>query len=183
MKTWMTLIGLLLAGTATATEPPSLLLYMNPHEYGHEVNIGMKPYFSKWVARGAAVETAARKVLSSHFRDVDVCEGNKAADVIATISPHLNYNPAPGRYYARVKVRFYLGNGQLLGTLNATGHHDAPINSAFTDADVRLAFEQAMQDIAAQYVADATIQDNLQKNMQSEFTRMPCEMVGMIPDK
>ena len=183
MKVWTTLIGLLLATSATAAEPPSLLLYMNPHEYGNEVSIGMKPYFSKWVARGAAVEMAASKVLAAHFRQVGLCEGNKAADVIAAISPQLNYNPAPGRYYARVKVRFYMGNGQWLGSLKATGQHAAPINSAFTDDDVRQAFEQAMQDIAGQYVADATIQENLHKAMQSDFTRMPCEMVGMIPDK
>lgn len=183
MRTWMALVGMLLAGTVSAVEPPSLLLYINPQEYGHEVNIGMKPYFSKWVARGPAVEAAARNALAPHFRNVEVCEGNKAADVIAAISPQLNYNPVSERYYAKVKVRFYTGDGKALDSLHATGYHVAPINSVFIDNDVRLAFEDAMQNIAGQYVADGTMQVNLHQAMQSDFTRMPCEMVGMIPGK
>jgi hypothetical protein len=178
----MTLIGLLFAGEAAAAEP-SLLLYINPQEYNHDVNIGLKPYYSRWVSRGPAAEAAARKTLGPHFQTVDVCEGNKTADVIVSISPRIEYNPAPQRYYARVKVRFYMGDGRVLGTLKATGHHEGWINSPFADDDVRLAFEDAMQNIAGQYAADSTIQANLHQAMQSDFTRTPCEMVGAIPGK
>jgi hypothetical protein len=183
MKTLVFAIGLLLAGTSVAAGPPSLLLYINPHEYTQETYIGMKPYFSKWVSKGPAAMAAARKGLTPLFKSVDVCEGNKAADVIATISPSLNYNPAPDRYYAKLKVRFYSGDGKLLGSLTANGYRTAPINSAFSDGDAQLAFEDAMHGIATQYTADAALQQNLQLAMQSDFTPMPCEMVGMIPGK
>lgn len=183
MKTWITLLGLIPAATAIAAEQQSLLLYINPHEYSRETNIGMKPYFSKWVVNGPAAVAAAEKALAPLFSSVGVCEGNKSADVIATISPQLNYNPVPGRYYAKVKVRFHGGDGRLLGSLQTTGRYDAPINSAFSDKDIQLAFEKAMQDVATRYGADIELQDNLRRAMQSDFTRMPCEMVGMIPGK
>lgn len=183
MKTLISMLALLLAGTAAAAEQQNLLLYINPHEYSQEAYLGMKPYFSKWVATGPSAMAAAQKTLAPLFKSVGICEGNKAADVIATISPQLYYNPVPDRYYAKVKVRFYTGDGKLLGSLNATGHRTAPINSAFSDADAQLAFENALQDIATQYPADATLQTGLHQAMQSDFTRMPCEMVGMIPGK
>lgn len=183
MKTLISMMLLLFAGTAVAAEQQSLLLYINPHEYSQESYLGMKPYFSKWVANGPAAMAAAIKTLGPLFKNIDVCEGNKAADLIATISPQLSYNPVPDRYYAKLKVRFYTGDGKLLGSLKATGYRMAPINSMSSDADAQLAFENAMQDIAAQYAADTGLQAALQQAMQSDFTRMPCEMVGMIPGK
>ncbi len=183
MRILMLMIWLLFMKSATAADQPSLLLYISPQEYKHEVSIGMKPYYSRWVARGPALEQAARKTLSAHFRNVDVCEGNKAGDVIATLSPQLSYNPAPGRYYAKVKVAFHTGDGRLLGTLKATGQRDASIVSSFIEEDVRLAYEDAMQHIAELYSADTAMQENLRQALQADFTHMPCEMVGMIPGK
>jgi hypothetical protein len=183
MRTLISMIALLLAGTSVAAEQQSLLLYINPHEYSRESYLGMKPYFSKWVTTGPAAMAAARKTLGPLFKSIDVCEGNKAADVIATISPQLYYNPVPDRYYAKVKVRFYTGDGKLLNSFSASGYRTAPINSAFSDTDAQKAFEDAMHDIATQYGADNALQQSLQQAMQSDFTHMPCEMVGMIPGK
>ncbi len=183
MKILIATLGLLMFEAASAADQPSLLLYINAKEYSHETNIGMKPYFSRWVARGPAVEAAALKTLTPHFKTVGVCENTQAADVIAWISPKLNYNPAPGRYYAGVKVHFYLGDGRLLGSVQATGEHDAPINSVFVDNDVRLAYEDAMQKIVTKFTADATLQQAMQTGLQTDFTRMPCAMVGVLSNR
>ena len=134
-------------------------------------------------AAGPALEAAERKTLAPHFSGVDMCEGNRAADVIATMRSSISYNPVPGRYNASVKVRFYSGDGKLLGKLHAHGQRDAAINSSFIDDDVRLAFEAAMQNIADKFTQDTALNQAIQASMQADPTHMPCSMVGLVPGK
>lgn len=183
MKILFAFSGLVLAGSAIAAEPPSLLIYINPQEYSHEVNLGLKPIINKWVARGPAAEAAALKKLAPHFKSVEVCEDNKTADVIATIKPYLSYSAVPGRYNTKVSVRFYKADGKFLGRIKTSGKHEASLNSVFADNDVRLAFEDAMQNMVDLYMADQKLQDAMQQVPQEGMTPMPCEMVGAIPSK
>jgi hypothetical protein len=183
MRVLFTFLGWVLAGSAVAAEPPSLLIYINPQEYSHEVKLGLQPIINKWVARGPATEAAALKVLAPHFKSVDVCEGNKAANVIASIKPYLSYSAAPERYNTKVSVRFYRTDGKLLGRIKTSGKHDASLNSVFVDNDVRLAFEDAMQNMVKLYTTDQKLQDAIHQAQQEDLTPMPCEMVGAIPAK
>lgn len=141
----------------------------------------MKPYFSHWVARGPAVEAAARKSLATHFSSIAMCQGNMAADVLAVIVPKIHYNPVPGRYKTKVTVVFLSGDGKPLGNLVASGQFDAPINSVYIEDDISRAFEDAMSGIAVQFASNSHLQQGVQQLMQGDMTRMPCEMATVLP--
>jgi len=159
---------------------PSVLIYINPNEYSHEVHVGYRPYFSAWISRGPMLEKAATDALKPHFSEAGLCEGNNTADVIVWLKPSLTYNPI-GRYYARVRAKFYLGDGKHLGDLKATGKHDGAMGSSFVEEEVRQAYDNAMQDIARQYAADGKLHEAIRSSLAKDITKMPCAMVSMIP--
>lgn len=179
------LLTLLLSGGAASAlaqdgTEPSVLLYINPHEYSHEVHVGYRPYFSAWIRRGPMLEKAATEALKPNFSKLDLCEGSNTADVIVWLKPSLTYNPI-GRYYARVRANFYLGDGKHLGDLKATGKYDGTMGSSFVEEEVQQAYGNAMQDIARQYAADGKLREAIRSGLAKDITKMPCAMVSMIP--
>jgi hypothetical protein len=95
----------------------------------------------------------------------------------------VRYSAVPGRYNTKVSVRFYRADGKFLGRIKTAGKYDAPLDSVFVENYVRLAFEDAMQNATNEYLADQKLQNDVQQARQSDLTPMPCEMVGMIPEK
>jgi len=180
------LLGLaLLAGSVSGAmagdgSEPSLLIYISPHEYNHEVRIGAHPYYTAWVLRGPLVEKAARTALQPLFREVDSCDGSNSADVIVWLKPQLSYNPALGRYYVQIKAQFHLGNANHLATLKATGQYDGFLGSVYVDSQVQQAYADAMQDIVRQYAADANLHEAIRSGLAKGITRSPCGMVPLI---
>lgn len=182
MRRLLAFAGLLVAGSAIA-DPASLLIYINPHEYSHDVKLSMQPMLNKWVTRGPLLEAAAQKELAPHFSSVDMCEDNKTADVVASLKPYLSYSALPGTYNAKVSVRFYSADGKFLGRIKASGKQDGPLNTEFADKFTGQAFEDAMKHVAEMFSADQKLQDAIQNASKQDSKAMPCEMVGAIPQR
>jgi hypothetical protein len=185
MKYWMVcataLLGLLSSGLAVAENKPEALIYISPHEYSHEVRLGVPPYFSKWMLKGPAVEAAAREALAPHFSSVALCDGVSGADVLVWVKPNVTYNPGIKRYYAQIKAQFHLGSGKQFGVYKATGEVEGAIGSVYADQAVKQAFTLAMQDIVRQYLADSAAQQALATALGQSQTKVPCALIGAIP--
>lgn len=166
-----------IAGEAHA---PSMLIYIDPQEYAHDVRLAIHPYYGAWVKKGQLLETAALGAMQSNSNAVGLCEGNNSADVIVWLIPQLSYNPVGG-YYAQVKARFYIGDARYAATLKALGQHDGNIDSAYITDWAQLAFIAAMQDIMKQYATDSRLQETIRSSMANDVPHAPCAMVSIIP--
>lgn len=182
MKRWILLAALFLPiGTLLAEDKPSLLIYQNPQEYAHEVRLGLLPYYSRWVVKGPAVSAAARQALADSFASIDICDGSSTADVLVWLRSSISYNPMPGLYYTKVTAQFHLGSGKYLGTLQGEGRQSGPLLSVYADDLVRMAFDAAMRDIAAQYAANAPMQQAVAAAQVGDDTKAPCALIGALP--
>ena len=186
MKHWTVcvaaLLGLLAADLSMAEDQPEALIYISPQEYSHEVRLGVPPYFSRWMLKGPAVEAAARETLAPHFSSVALCDGVSGADVLVWVKPNITYNPGIKRYYAQIKAQFHLGSGKQFGAYKATGEVEGAIGSAYADQAVKQAFSLAMQDIVRQYLADTAAQQTLTAALAQHQTKVPCALIGAIPN-
>lgn len=186
MKRWIAGFAALLAlsgqGSAQAEGLPDALIYISPHEYTHEVRLGVPPYFSGWVMKGPVVEAAAREALGPLFSRVDLCDGSSGADVVVWVKPQLNYNPLVKRYYAKVKAQFHLGNGKQVGVYKAMGEQEGAIASVYADQQVRQAYDEAMRDIVRQFNADTAAQQAIADAHAANQTKSPCALIGAIPN-
>jgi hypothetical protein len=166
-------------GASQAQDPkPDLLFYIHPNEYRHEVRLGFVPYYIVWARKGPALEKAASMALQPHFGQIGMCEGGNSADAVVWLQPELTYSPPVATYYAEVTARFFRADGKPIGTLKATGTQRAEIGSLLVEQRVQLAFDKALQDIAAQYAADA----KLQQAIVPDLNRTPCAMVALVPN-
>ncbi len=186
MKRWMTSLSVLLAlagqGSAHAEGLPEALIYISPHEYTHEVRLGVPPYFSGWVMKGPAVEAAARDALGPLFSKVDLCDGTSGADVLVWVKPQLTYNPGVKRYYAKVKAQFHLGSGKQVGVYKAMGEREGAIGSAYANQQVQQAFDEAMRDVVRQFTADTSAQQAIADARAANQPKAPCALIGAIPN-
>lgn len=185
MKTWMICIAALLgfsaAGLAIAEDKPDALIYISPHEFSHEVRLGVPPYFSKWILKGPAVEAAAREALAPLFSSVELCDGVSGADALVWVKPNVSYNPGIKRYYAQIKAQFHLGNGKQFAVYKATGEWDGTIGSVYADQSVQQAFNVAMREIVQKYLADTAAQQALATAKAQNQAKVPCALIGAIP--
>jgi hypothetical protein len=177
--TGIALLMLLWTGAVQAQETkPSLLLYISPSEYSHEVRLGFVPYYIVWARKGPALEQATRAALQPYFSEIGMCEGSNGADVVVWLQPYLNYSPPAATYYAEVKARFFRADGKPIGTLTAIGSQPGAFGSKLVEAQVQQAFDKAMQDIAAQFSANTAMQQAIDPSL----TRTPCAMVALVPN-
>lgn len=174
------MMGFMTSAAAAETPAPSLLIYINPQEYSHEVRLGYLPYFSAWVRRGPLVEKAAKSMLTPLFKDIALCEGSNAADLIVWLKPQLAYNPIGG-YSAKVVAQFHLGNGKHLGNLTGHGKYYRSMDSGHVEEHAQQAYNDAMQDIARQYPTDNNLLDAIRSGLAKDYTKAPCAMVSMVP--
>lgn len=157
---------------------PSLVMYISPNEYSHEVRLGLLPYYIVWARKGPALERAARTALQSDFGDVTMCEGSNGGDVIVWLQPQLNYSPPVSTYHAKVTAHFFRADGKPIGTLKATGTQQGAIGSRLVDTYVQQAFDHAMRDIAAQFTRNSA----LQQAIDTALPKTPCAMVALVPN-
>lgn len=175
-------LGIPAAGLALADDRPDALIYISPHEFSYEVRLGAPPYFSRWILKGPAVEAAAREALAPHFSAVALCDGVSGADALVWVKPNVTYNPGIKRYYAQIKAQFHLGSGRQYAVYKATGEVDGAIGSVYADQSVQQAFNLAMRDIMQQYLADAAAQQTLAAARAQHQTKVPCALIGAIPN-
>jgi len=186
MKHWHIFVAAMLAmglaGQGMAADKPDALIYINPNEFSHEIRLGVPPYFSQWILKGPVVEAAAREALAPHFASVALCDGVSGADVLVWVKPNVTYNPSIRRYYARLNVQFHLGSGKQFGVYKATGEQDGAIGSIYAEQQVQQAFNAAMADVVRQYLADVSAQQVLTNAMLQNQTKVPCALIGAIPN-
>lgn len=182
-KSWIALAcALTVVNAAQAEDLPSALIYISPHEFSHEVRVGVPPYYSRWVLNGPALEAAAREALAPHFSGLALCDGVSGADVLLWVKPQLTYNAGVKRYYAKVKAQLHLGNGKQVAVYKAMGERDGEIGSVYADRSVQQAYGSAMQDIVRQYLADAATQQAIAQARAENVTKAPCALIGAVPN-
>lgn len=181
MKRFIAALLLCLAavhGVNAEERKANLLMYISSNEYTHEVRLGLIPYYIVWARTGPALERAARSAFQGVFENVAMCEGSNGGDVIVWLQPQLTYSPPMGAFYAKVTARFFRADGKSIGVLQATGLNSAPIGAGLVEARVQVAFDRAMQSIAAQYTADTGLQGNIDRSLH----QAPCAMVALVPN-
>lgn len=181
MKRFIAAILLCLAavhGANAEERKANLLMYISSSEYTHEVRLGLIPFYIVWTRTGPALEQAARNAFQGVFESVSMCEGNNGGDVIVWLQPQLTYSPPLGAFYAQVTARFFRADGKSIGVLQAAGINSAPIGAGLVEARVQVAFDRAMQSVAAQYAADA----GLQAGIDHFLHQAPCAMVALVPN-
>ena len=171
------LLLICLVNAAWAEEQPSLLLYIS-RDTTESKQIGIPPLYSIWVDRVEIAKQAAVKALAPLFREIDQCDGMKQAEVIAKIKPKLMFMPVENSFVTQVSLVFYLGNGQRIGSVKATGQAYGFIDSVYADKIVAKSYEQAMSIIAQEYKADSRLQENLRGGLASGIKTVPCGIVG-----
>jgi hypothetical protein len=176
------LLGMVSGGQAMAEDQADALIYISPHEFSHEVRLGVPPYFSRWILNGPMVEAAAHDALAPHFSNVALCDGTSGADVLVWVKPQLTYNPGIRRYYAKIKAQFHLGSGKQIAVYKATGEQDGAIGSVYADQTVQQAYALAMKDIVSQYLADPAAQQAVAAAKSQHQTKAPCALIGAIPN-
>lgn len=162
---------------------PSLSIYIRPGDYNYEQRLGVIPYYAVWARSGPALEQSARRALTPLFGDVAFCEGNITSDVIVWLEPHLKYIAPTAAFSARVKARFYRGDGKKLGKITATGTQESPVGSRFSDEHIQQAYDKALLDIAAKLQADPAMLHSVSMPMGEDLTKSPCAVVGIFPEK
>lgn len=178
----LAMLGVVVASLAQAQDKPEALIYISPHEFQHEVRLGVPPYFSRWFLKGPTVVAASKHALGPQFSSLELCDGTSGADVLVWVKPSVTYNPTIRVYYAQVKVQFHLGNGKQLAVYKATGEQPGAIASVYAEQQVQQAFTVALQDIARQYEADTHAQQVLADAIGQQQTKVPCAMIGAIPN-
>lgn len=180
MRWWTLLLGgtLLVCAAARAEEAkPNLVIYIAPHEYSHEVRLGIIPVYIIWARNGPALERAARSALKPHFNEIELCQGSNAGDVVVWLKPELRFSGLYATYSADVTAQFYRADGKPIGTLQATGYQQSTIGTLMIQEHVQMAYDKAMQEIARKYAADHA----LQQAIDPTVARSPCAMAPLIP--
>ena len=156
---------------------PNLVMYIAPHEYSHEVRLGIIAVYIIWARNGPALERAARTALKPHFSQIDLCQGSNAGDVVVWLKPELRFSGLYASYSASVTAQFYRADGKPIGTLEATGIQQSSIGTLMIQEHVQMAYDKAMQEIARKYAADSA----LQQAIDPSVAKSPCAMVPLIP--
>lgn len=181
MKRVMAALLMCIAGTGVVLAQdakPEALLYIRPVEYTHEVRLGLVPMFIVWARKGPALELAARRAFEGAFDRVGRCEGNNGADAIIWLESALSYNPTFTSYYAQVTARFFRADGKAIGVVKGSGKYYGAMGSTMIEHSVQGAYHQALQSIAAQYAADASLQGKI----DASLPRSPCALVALVPN-
>jgi len=181
MNYWMACwigIGLLFGMPARAEETkPSLVIYIAPQEYSHDVRLGIIPVYIIWARNGPPLEKAARASLQPYFSDIGLCQGSNSADAVVWLKPELRFSGLYASYSADVTAQFYTGDGKPIGTLKATGVQQSTIGTLMIKEHVQMAYDKAMREIAAKFAADT----RLQQAIPVSGPRSPCAMAPLVP--
>lgn len=156
---------------------PDLLMIIEANEYEHEVRLGFVPHYIVWARKGPALENAARQAFGPSFSDIRMCKSNENADAVIWLQSYLSYNPMMMTYYAKVTARLYRSDGKLLETFTATGTSKDFYGSRLIETYVQAAYDRAMQDIAAQFMANSAAQQGIDRTLPMS----PCSLVTLVP--
>ncbi|HEY3326484.1 MAG TPA: hypothetical protein VGK14_04870 [Novimethylophilus sp.] len=177
--TLLMLLGLCIASFAARSAPAGrVLVYISPQEYAHEIKL-WHFYYNYWFSQGRAIEPVALDALQPMFADIAMCDGNKAADVVVWIKPHMFYNPRMTVYYGTVVADVYSGSGKPVATYKADVQHNGYLD-VLPAAQINATYRAAMQEIVRQMQADNAMQALVSQGLPASETAMPCSMVTIL---
>lgn len=176
----MALMSLLLSSaigvTAYADESkPGTLLYINPLEYTHSVQL-LTPYHDGyWFEQGPLLEPVAFAALKTQVPHLAMCNGSETAETIIKIKPRMFYNPWPGTYYATLVATVYAAGGEELGVFKGEGKYSAPGPSLLkinVRSSLSRAYALAMEDLMSKFKIKPLTE---RKKVE---TVLPCGIIG-----
>lgn len=162
--------------TAYADESkPRTLLYINPLEYTHSVQL-LTPYHDGyWFEQGPLVEPVAFAALQTQVPDLAMCNSSETAETIIKIKPRMFYNPWPGTFFATLVATVYGAGGEELGVFKGEGKYSAPGPSILkinARTSLSRAYALAMQDLMTNFKIKPVAERNKVE------TVLPCGIIG-----
>lgn len=175
------MVGMCAAGTAQSAPLGRALIYIDPQEYQHEIHL-WDFYYGYWYSQGRAVEPVALNAVQPLFGEAGMCQDGGAADVVVSIQPHMFYNPHMTMYYGSIVAQAYSGSGKPLATYRAEVQQSGFLD-VLPGAKIQAVYREAMQKIAGQMQADASLMSLATQGLPENETKMPCVMVSVLRAK
>lgn len=157
----------------------TVLMYIQPFEYSHEIKL--QHYTTEyWFAQGSIVEPIVKESLAKTFGNVVMCEGNQEGKILVWVQPRMFYNGQLQVFYGQVTANVYSGVGKLLGTYVGESSQHGSLNIQ-PDYWLNLAYTGAVENMQIKMQADTHLQTILNQPAELSASETPCSMVALLP--
>lgn len=166
------------SSSSFADEQASMLLYIQPIEYTHGINL-WQPYRNYWINQGEFVEPIAIEKLRQSYTNISMCEGSQSGKALIWLQPNLFYNPQVQVFYGELTAKVYTGLGKLVGTYVGESKVHGFLNIQ-ADHWISKTYHVAMENLITKMHADTKL-EHLSTQTSTEATETPCSMVTLLP--